>query len=85
MSTTDKRTLVPVLYIFTLNFFLPLFYAQPLFFTVQPSPQQKINFLYYEISGLDICSLICGEHMDLESYFFVILAANSSKKIVSCW
>ena len=27
----------------------------------QPSPQPRIDFSYYEISGPDICSLICGE------------------------
>ena len=29
------------------------------FFTVQPSPQPKIDFSYQEISGPDICSHIC--------------------------
>ena len=30
------------------------------YFTVQPRPQPGIDFSYYEISGPDICSLICG-------------------------
>ena len=37
---------------------------RPFYFTVQPrptahSPQPRIDFSYYEISGPDICSLIC--------------------------
>ena len=31
----------------------------PFFPTVQPGPQPRIDFPYYEISGPDICSLIC--------------------------
>ena len=30
------------------------------FISVQPRPQPRIDFSYYEISGPDICSLICG-------------------------
>ena len=36
---------------------------RPFYFTVQPRPlrpQPRIDFSYYEISGPDICSLICG-------------------------
>ena len=33
---------------------------RPFYFTVQPRPQPKIDFSYYEISGPDICSLICA-------------------------
>ena len=37
---------------------------RPFYSTVQPSPghspQPKIGFPYHEISGPDICSLICG-------------------------
>ena len=32
---------------------------RPFFPTVQPRPQPRIDFSYYEISGPDICSLIC--------------------------
>ena len=32
---------------------------RPFYFTVQPRPQPRIDFSYYEISGPDICSLIC--------------------------
>ena len=30
------------------------------------SPQPRIDFSYYEISGPDICSLICGVESDLQ-------------------
>ena len=35
---------------------------KPFYSTVQPRPQKqpKIDFPYYENSGSDICSLICG-------------------------
>ena len=32
----------------------------PFISTVQPRPQLRIDFSYYEISGPDICSLICA-------------------------
>ena len=35
---------------------------RPFYFTVQPRPQPRIDFSYYEISGPDICSLICALH-----------------------
>ena len=31
---------------------------RPFYSTVQPRPQPRIDFPYYEISGPDICSLI---------------------------
>ena len=34
---------------------------RPFYSTVQPRPQPKIDFPYHEISGPDICSLICGQ------------------------
>ena len=47
---------------------------RPFYFTVQP----RIDFSYYEISGPDICSLICGrfavlnsQKRFLTSYWFV--------------
>ena len=33
------------------------------------SPQPKIDFSYYEISGQDICSLICGYHLSFRLKF----------------
>ena len=36
----------------------PFFHSQVQTSPTQPSPQPKIDFSYYEISGLDICSLI---------------------------
>ena len=32
---------------------------RPFYSTVQPRPQPRIDFSYYEILGPDICSLIC--------------------------
>ena len=32
---------------------------RPFYSTVQPWPQPKIDFSYYEISGPEVCSLIC--------------------------
>ena len=37
--------------------------------TVQPRPQPKIDFLYYEISGPDICSLICDYQRGSKKYW----------------
>ena len=34
-------------------------WPRPFYFTVQTRPQPTIDFSYYEISGPDICSLIC--------------------------
>ena len=36
------------------------------------SPQPRIDFSYYEISGPDICSLICGGLPDTQSWFLKI-------------
>ena len=36
---------------------------RPFYFTVQPRSQPKIDFSYYEISGPEICSLICDRHL----------------------
>jgi hypothetical protein len=36
-------------------------WPRPFYFTVQPRPQPRIDFSYHEISGPDICSLICGK------------------------
>ena len=44
---------------------------QPLFSTVQPRPQPKIDFPYYEISGPDICSYLCWDFLKITDVMLV--------------
>ena len=37
------------------------------------SPQPKIDFPYHEISGPDICSLICGENMAVQWQKYAVI------------
>jgi hypothetical protein len=50
------------------------------------SPQPRIDFLYYEISGADICFLICG--FCLPYYYFIpriFRPSNGPGNGKNCW
>ena len=56
------------------------------YFTFQPRPQPRIDFSYYEISGPDICSLICDCHsLDSQNdmFFFCIIGIGGTTMLVT--
>ena len=60
---------------------------RPFYFTVKPRPQPRIDFSYYEISGPDICTLICAgtynsTNEQIEKERYLISVSSGSHNVI---